>query len=92
MFVCCECCVVRNNDLTDYCVTLADTNRTNHSSDSSNSITNPISDNGDSICVNKHDNPIGMGPSRPENHRADTQVVQSEIQGETINIDTKRTD
>ena len=84
--------VVRNNDLTDYCVNLADTNRTNHSSDSSNSITNPISDNGDRICVNKHVNPIGMGPSRPENHRADTQVVQSEIQGETINIDTKRTD
>ena len=84
--------VVTNNDLTDYCVTLVDTNRTNHSSDSSSSITNPISDNGDRICVNKHVNTIGMGPSRPENHRADTHVVQSEIQEETINIATKRTD
>ena len=84
--------VVRNNDLTDYCVTLVDTNRTNHSSDSNNSITNPMSDNGDRICVNKHVNPIGMGPSRPENHRADTHVVQSEIQEETINRDTKRMD
>ena len=84
--------VVRDNDLTDYCVTIVDTNRTNHSSDSSNSITNPISDHGDRICVNKHVNPIEMGPSRPENHRADTHVVQSEIQEETINRDTKGTD
>jgi hypothetical protein len=81
--------VVRDNDLTDYRVTIVDTN---HSSDSSNSITNPISDHGDRICVNKHVNPIEMGPSRPENHRADTHVVRSEIQEETINIDTKRTD
>ena len=84
--------VVRNNDLTDYCVTIVDTNRTNHSSDSSNSITNPISDNGDRTCVNKHVNPIAMGPSRAENHKADTHVVRSEIQEETINRDTKRTD
>ena len=84
--------VVRNNDLTDCCVTIVDTNRTNHSSDSSNSITNPISHNGDSICVNKHVNPIGMGPSRPENHGADTHDVQSEVQEETINRDTKRMD
>ena len=84
--------VVRNNDLTDYCVTFVDTNRTNHSSDSSNSITNPISDNGDRIYVNKRVNPIVMGPSRPENYRTDTHVVQSAIQEETINRDTKRTD
>ena len=83
--------VVRNNDLTDYCVTNVDTTRTNHSSDSSNSITNLISDNGDRMCVNNHVNPTGMGPSRAENHKSDTHVFQSEIQEET-NRDTKRTD
>jgi hypothetical protein len=83
--------VVRNNDLTDYRVTIVDTNRTNHSSESSNSIIDPISDNGDRICANKHVNPVGMGPSKAENHRADTNVVQSAIQEETINRDTKRT-
>ena len=83
--------VVRNNDLTDYCVTNVDTTRTNHSSDSSNSITNLISDNGDRMCVNNHVNPTGMGPSRAENHKSDTHVFQSEIPEET-NRDTKRTD
>ena len=68
--------VVRNNDLTDYCDTIVDANRTNNSSDSSNTIANPIFDYSDRICVNKHVNPTGMGPSKEE----------------TINRDTKRTD
>jgi hypothetical protein len=84
--------VVRNDDLIDYCDTMVDTNRTNHSSDSSNSITNPISDYSDRLCLNKHVNPIGMGTSRENNHRADTHVAESESKEETINRDTERTD
>jgi hypothetical protein len=83
---------VRSNNLTDSYDTVVATNRTNHASDSSNPITNPISDRSDRLFVNKNVNPKGMRLSRAKNYTADTDVVQSECKEETINNETKRTD
>jgi hypothetical protein len=83
--------VVRNNDLTDSCDTVVATHRTNHTSDS-NPVTNPISDYSDRVFLNRHVNPIEITANRAKNDSADTHVVQSEHNEETINNDTKRTD